>query len=75
MRGVGGAVDCRFCGNEGWGGRLRGFVRIRIFGIGGIFRISLARFAVFAMIGIRDETNACERLANRRHAGRILKIL
>ena len=62
MRGVGGAVDCRLRGNDGRGGRLCGFVRIGIFGIGGIFRISLACLAVFAMIGIRDETNAYERL-------------
>ena len=38
------------------------FVRIRIFRIGGIFRISLAYLAVFAMIGIHNETNAYERL-------------
>ena len=39
-------LDSRFRGNDGggWGarGRLRVFVRIRIFRIGGIFRISLS---------------------------------
>ena len=56
-------------------GRLGVFVRIRIYGIGGIFRISLAQFAIFAIMGIPPrglEMSAC---GAKARAGRILKIL
>ena len=46
----------------GRGGRTRVFVRIRIFRIRGIFRISLARLALFAITGNPAKMNMNERL-------------
>ena len=47
---------------EGCGGRLRAIVRIRIFRIGGVFRISIALLALLGITRNYDKTNRNERL-------------
>ena len=62
-------------GAAGCGAGLRVFVRIRIYGVGGIFRISIRPACAFRHNRKSRQGEWGRAFAGRRRAGRILKIL